>query len=70
MAKLLARAGKGLAFQLPGSSKRRGEGDTSDESDSDDEGNKEPERPFEPLCVWKSPWAEEGGVAKGLPPKL
>lgn len=68
MAKLLARAGKGLSFQLPGGPKNKdGEcSGTSDESDSDDE--KESDRPFEPLMLWKSP--HEGGEAKGLPPRL
>ena len=67
MAKLFARAGKGLNYQAP---QRKTEGDcsgTSDESESEEE-EKEPERPFEPLMVWKSP--HEGGEAKGLPPRL
>ena len=67
MAKLMARAGKGLSFIAP-KIKIRGEGDTSDESDSEEEESKEPERPFEPLMVWKSP--AEGGEAKGLPPRM
>ena len=67
MAKLMARAGKPLSFLPP---KRKVDGDcsgTSDESDSEEE-SKEPERPFEPLMVWKSP--AEGGEAKGLPPRM
>ena len=70
MAKLMARAGKGLMYKLPEGRKVRGDGDhsgTSDESDSEDE-EKEDERPFEPLMVWKSP--HDGGEAKGLPPRL
>ena len=68
MAKLMARAGKGLFFKLPQQSNKDGEcSGTSDESDSEEE-EKEPERPFEPLCVWKSP--HDGGEAKGLPPRL
>lgn len=68
MAKLLARAGKGLNFQLPGK-KRDGDcSGTDGESDSEDEAAKEPDKPYEPLLVWKSP--HEGGEAKGLPPKL
>ena len=68
MSKLMARAGKGLNYLAPGG-RLKTEGDcsgTSDESESEEE--KEPERPFEPLCVWKSP--HEGGEAKGLPPRL
>ena len=68
MAKLMARAGKGLMYKLPQTQKKDGEcSGTSDESDSEEE-EKEPERPFEPLCVWKSP--HDGGEAKGLPPRL
>jgi len=67
MSKLMARAGKGLMFKLPGGPKPDGDcSGTSDESDSEEE--KEPERPFEPLMVWKSP--HQGGEAKGLPPRL
>ncbi len=69
MAKLMARAGKGLMYKLPEQPKRDGGecSGTSDESDSEEE-EKEPERPFEPLCVWRSPF--DGGEAKGLPPRL
>ena len=67
MAKLMARAGKGLSYK---SVNVRPENEADDESGSSDseEENKEPERPFEPLLVWKSP--HEGGEARGLPPKL
>ena len=66
MAKLLARAGRGLHFQLPSKSKLEAR-DSDDEDDSDQEADaKEDEKPFEPLCVWICP--EEGGEAKGLPP--
>ena len=64
MAKLMARAGKGLAFKSTNIKVDRG----SDESGSESEDEKEEERPFEPLLVWKSP--ADGGDAKGLPPKL
>jgi hypothetical protein len=68
MAKLFARAGKGLSYSLPGG-KRDGEDGTSDESNSDDDdGENEDDRPFEPLLLWKSP--HQGGEAKGLPPRL
>ena len=69
MAKLMARAGRGLSFRLP-TAKKTSSSDTED-SDSDDEDDdpakKEPEMPFEPLEVWKSP--HQGGEAKGLPPQ-
>jgi hypothetical protein len=66
MSKLLARAGRGLTFQLP-TNKAKTDGDeTGDESDSEDE-EKEPERPFEPLQVWTSP--HQGGEPKGLMPR-
>ena len=70
MSKLFARAGKGLSSALPGGAKRDGEdGGTSDESNSDDDdGEKEEDRPFEPLMLWKSP--HQGGEPKGLPPRL
>eukprot|EP00804_Cyclotella_cryptica_P015278 CCRYP_005385-RA/>CCRYP_005385-RA protein AED:0.10 eAED:0.10 QI:181/1/1/1/1/0.87/8/1266/827 len=65
MAKLMARAGKGLSYQSSANIKRDGGVDDS-ESESDEE--KEEDKPFEPLMVWKSP--SEGGEAKGLPPRL
>jgi hypothetical protein len=67
MQKLLARAGKGLAFRLPAA---RVDGDTEDDDSHEDETDEEPapERPFEPLRVWQSP--HEGGELKGLPPRL
>ena len=62
MAKLMARAGKGLAYKLP----QRDDGDGTEScTEDEEEEDKEPERPFEPLCVWKSPHL--GGEAKGLP---
>jgi hypothetical protein len=65
MAKLMARAGKGLSYQSSGNANRdRGD----DESGSESEEEKEEDRPFEPLMLWKSP--SEGGEAKGLPPRL
>ena len=68
MAKLLARAGKGLSYQLPGGNRGRvEEGDESNDSE-EEEDEQEEDRPFEPLMVWKSP--QEGGEAKGLPPRL
>ena len=65
MARLMARAGRGLMFKLP-SKQVKNEDDTSDEEESEEE--KEEERPFEPLCVWTSP--HQGGRAVGLPPTL
>lgn len=54
LAKLLARAGKGLAYKLP----QQRAGDATDEasqSDSESDQDKEPDRPFQPLRVWRSP---------------
>ncbi|KAL3776954.1 hypothetical protein ACHAW5_009286 [Stephanodiscus triporus] len=70
MARLFARAGKGLSYSLPGANRGGEEGGTSDESNSDDDDDegKEDDRPFEPLLLWKSP--HQGGEAKGLPPRL
>ena len=65
MAKLMARAGKGLNYKAPQLANQ-----DSDNSDDDDDGSdqeeKEDERPFEPLMVWKSP--HNGGELKGLDP--
>ena len=67
MAKLLARAGKGLTYKLP-SKDSKNDSDTGSESDSDmEDKNKEPDRPFEPLMVWQSP--HQGGEPKGLEPR-
>lgn len=64
MQKLMARAGRGLAFKLPEAKKNQTSDDT-EESESEDE--KEEDAPFEPLEVWKSP--HQGGAPKGLPPQ-
>ena len=67
MQKLMARAGRGLTFQLP---KSHPSGETSDESDLDDDNDnaKQDEQPYTPLRLWHSP--HEGGTLQGLPPKL
>jgi hypothetical protein len=65
MAKLMARAGKGLSYKSMNTKVDRGSDESGSESEEEE---KEPERPFEPLMVWQSP--AEGGEAKGLPPKL
>jgi hypothetical protein len=77
MAKLMARAGRGLTFKLPNlASKSEHTDDETDDSDNSDDEEKEPDRPFEPLCVWTSPHpsAESNGQApaepKGLPPAV
>lgn len=69
MQKLLARAGRGLTFQIP---QQKNDPDDTASSDSDSEEEGENDRPFEPLCVWKSPHqpTPEGGEPaspKGLP---
>ena len=66
MAKLMARAGRGLSFQL--AQKPKNDDDDSDGDNTDDEDDDDPsetERPFEPLRVWHSP--HQGGEAIGLP---
>ena len=80
MAKLLARAGRGLSYQLP--KVHQANDGLTDESDSDqEEEEKEDEKPFEPLLVWTSPHnsvdTENGTEEKppphsnyGLPPTL
>ena len=62
MAKLMARAGRGLSYKL-GSGRNVSRDESGSEEEDEDE--VEDEKPFEPLCVWVSP--EEGGEAKGLP---
>lgn len=64
MARLLARAGKGLHFKPLSQQKQSASSDTEN-SDSEEEEEKKPDRPFEPLLVWKSP--HNGGEPKGLP---
>lgn len=66
MAKLLARAGRGLSFKLPEHNGIKND-DTDSNSDSS-EGEQEPDRPIEPLCLWKSP--HQSGELKGLPPQM
>ena len=64
MSKLLARAGKGLSYQLP-QSKGLDDCDDDDDDHSEDGEDKKDEKPFEPLCVWNSP--HNGGERLGLP---
>lgn len=67
MAKLMARAGRGLTFKLPSKpNSMNGSDDSCDESD--EEKDKENEKPFEPLLVWTSP--HQGGEPIGLPPRM
>lgn len=71
MAKLLARAGRGLLYKLPDSgAAAHASGDGTDEDDSTDEEdrNHSEDRPFEPLQVWTSP--HQGGALRGLAPTL
>lgn len=71
MQKIMDRAGKPLHFLLPKRNQDHN-GDTAsssgESSDDDDDEDKENDRPFEPLMVWKSP--HQGGDAKGLPTRL
>ena len=68
MAKLMARAGKGLHFASSKSSMDEQNKDGTDGSGESDEDEEEEDRPFEPLMVWKSP--HQGGEAKGLPSRM
>ena len=68
MAKLMARAGKGLAYRSPNQA-RDNDGTDSEGEESDEDDEKENERPFEPLMVWRSPH-NEGGEQVGLPSRL
>jgi hypothetical protein len=69
MAKLMARAGRGLTFKLPkNSSTHSGTDSCTDDSDDDNDEEKENEKPFEPLLVWSSP--HQGGEPKGLSPRM
>jgi hypothetical protein len=63
MSKLLARAGRGLSFQLPTTQVKKSSSDTEDDSDNDE--GPPADVPYEPLLVWKSP--HNGGELKGLP---
>ena len=65
MAKLQARAGRGLTFKL---AKRTVEKDGTESSSGEESEEEEEDRPFEPLLVWQSP--HQGGECKGLPSRL
>lgn len=73
MARLLARAGKGLQYKAPHQQRR--EEDDSDRSDDDEEQEKQqPDRPYDPLIVWKSPHTtttseDNSTPPRGLPPR-
>ncbi len=66
MAKLMARAGKGLSYRLP--QRMNVMDDYGSDSGSEEEEEKEDDRPFEPLMVWESP--HNGGERLGLPNQL
>jgi hypothetical protein len=71
MAKLMARAGKGLSFQLQ--KPRNGTDGSLSSSSSDDENEENSSLPlFEPLCLWQSPHHDTAATAhnhsgRGLP---
>ena len=75
MSRILARAGRGMAYRLGGRllpSLGGGEGSASD-GDSDDDGGRadllaQLERNYRPLVVWRSP--HNGGEAAGLPGRM
>jgi len=68
MAKLLARAGRGLLYKLPQRNEEKDNDSGTDDDSNDEEDTQEEDRPIEPLCVWPSP--HQGGPLKGLPPTL
>ena len=72
MSKLLARAGKGLAYKTPGRARGGdddGSGGSADEEEADEDSLlAQLERNYKPLMVWQSP--HNGGEARGLPKVL
>lgn len=72
MSKLLARAGKGLAYKTPGRAGGGGDdgsGGSADEEEEDEDSlMAQLERNYKPLMVWQSP--HNGGEARGLPKVL
>ena len=73
MSKLLARAGKGLAYKTPGGARGGddddGSGGSADEEEADEDSLlAQLERNYKPLMVWQSP--HNGGEARGLPKVL
>ena len=72
MAKLHARAGRGLDFKLAAGKKpikEDGDDTSDDESESDDQEDK---KPFEPLQLWSSPHPQpqEEGATTAPPPQV
>jgi len=67
MAKLMARAGRGLLFPSAGGGVLANAQRANDDTDEDEEDGVQTkkEHPWEPLCVWKSP--HDGGPLKGIP---
>ena len=72
MSKLLARAGKGLAYKTPGRTGSGGDdgsaGSADEEEEDEDSLMAQLERNYKPLMVWQSP--HNGGEARGLPQVL
>ena len=64
MARLLARAGRGLKFKMP-QQKTVDDDDGTGSSSDGGESDEEEDRPFEPLRIWQSP--HNGGECVGLP---
>ncbi|CAB9516608.1 DNA repair and recombination protein RAD54-like (Fragment) [Seminavis robusta] len=67
MAKLMARAGKGLTFKGPRRLKDDDDDDGGESDENDKENAKEPEKPTEPLRVWQSPHLHEDVEPRGIP---
>ena len=70
MAKLMARAGKGLTF-LASTNKNLmdADGDQDDDENNHDH-DKQDDRPYEPLLLWCSPHVHDNVEPKGLAPKM
>jgi len=68
MARIMARAGKGLFFKIPDKQGGNETADSCSEDEDRDLDDNDEDRPFEPLLVWKSP--HQGGEARGLPPSM
>ena len=67
MAKLLARAGKGLAYKAAAAIQSKNNSSDTEDSSGDEDDNAP--RPFEPLCLWQSPHQHPDVQPKGLPPR-
>jgi hypothetical protein len=68
MAKLMARAGKGLTFSASQKLDATGDEDQDDQENKAESDNNN--KPYEPLLLWCSPRVHQDVEPKGLPPKM